>query len=108
MYDNGNDKKIIDKNIIMIFTSTQNQKDNVSNLTMNLGQCENILKYNYNISNNNSLYMLLLIHEEDGKKVPKVEYEIYYPLSNNNLTKLDMNYCQGTKIECLYVKKIVI
>ena len=25
---------------------------------MNLGQCENILKYNYNISNNNSLYML--------------------------------------------------
>ena len=97
--DNGNDKKIIDKNIIMIFTSTQNQKDNVSNLTMNLGQCENILKYNYNISNNNSLYMLLVIHEEDGKKVPKVEYEIYYPLSNNNLTKLDMNYCQGTKIE---------
>ena len=43
--------------------------------------------------------MLLVIHEEDGKKVPKVEYEIYYPLSNNNLTKLDMNYCQGTKIE---------
>ena len=106
--DNGNDKKIIDKNIIMIFTSTQNQKDNenISNLTMNLGQCENILKYNYNISNNNSLYMLLLIHEEDGKKVPKVEYEIYYPLSNNNLTKLDMNYCQGTKIEISIAVKL--
>ena len=100
--DNGHDKTIIDKNIIMIFTSTQNQKDNenISNLTMNLGQCENTLKNNYNISNNNSLYMLLVIHEEDGKKIPKVEYEIYYPLSNNNnLTKLDMNYCQGTKIE---------
>ena len=35
-------------------------------------------------------------------KIPKIEYEIYYPFyNNNNLTKLDLNLCQGTKIEIL-------
>ena len=49
--NNGNDKTIILKNLIMILTSTQNQKNNedINNLTMNLGECENILKDNYTI-----------------------------------------------------------
>ena len=44
---------------------------------MNLGQCENILKKDYNISKNNSLYILQIISEEEGMKIPKIEYEIY-------------------------------
>ena len=33
-------------------------------------------------------------------KIPKLEYEVYYPLYNsNNLTKLDLNLCKDTKIE---------
>ena len=93
----------------MIFTSTQNQKnnENISNLSMNLGECENILKYNYNISIDDSLYMIQLIYEEEGKKIPKLEYEIYYPLYNrNNLTKLDLNLCKDTKIEISIAVKI--
>ena len=42
-------------------------------------------------------------------KIPKVEYEIYYPFYNNNnsnLTKIDLNVCQGTKIEISNVVKI--
>ena len=81
----------------MIFTSTQNQRnnENISNLTMNLGQCEKILKDKYNIPNGDSLYMLQLIYEDEGKKIPKLEYEIYYPLNNsNNLTKLNLSLCQ--------------
>ena len=31
-------------------------------------------------------------------KIPKIEYEIYYPL-NNTLTKLNISSCEGTKIE---------
>ena len=98
----GNDKKIVEKNLIMIFTSTLNQQnnENISNLTMNLGKCEKILKDKYNIPNDDSLYMIQLIYEEKGKKIPKLEYEIYYPLNNsNNLTKLNLSLCQGTKIE---------
>jgi len=57
---------------------------------MNLGECENILKNEYNISNNDSLYILQIIYTETGMKIPKMEYEVYYPLyDKKNLTKLD-------------------
>jgi hypothetical protein len=101
--DNGNDKKkVVNDDLTIILTSTINQKNNENkyNISMNLGQCESILKYNYNISNNDSLYILQIISEEPGMKIPKVEYEVYYPLYNiSNLTKLDLNKCQGEKVE---------
>ena len=100
--DNGIDKKIVEKNIVFLFTSTLNQKNNEdkNNITMNLGQCENLLKNDYNISDNDSLYILQIISEENGMKIPKIEYEVYYPLYNsNNLTKLNLTSCQDTKIE---------
>ena len=96
------DKKIIEKNTAVILTSTQTQKDNEdkNNITMNLCECENILKKSYNIPEENSLYMIQIIYEEKGMKIPKVEYEVYYPLHNcNNLEKLDLALCKGTKIE---------
>ena len=61
---------------------------------MNLGECENKLKNDYNISYNNSLYILQIITEEEGMKIPKIEYEVYYPLTGNNLTKLNINSCK--------------
>ena len=100
--DNGIDKKIVEKNIVFLFTSTLNKKNNEykNNITMNLGQCENLLKNDYNISDNDSLYILQIISEENGMKIPKIEYEIYYPLYNSyNLTKLNLTSCQDTKIE---------
>ena len=108
--DNGTDnKKVVNEDITVILTSTLNQKNNehINNISMDLGQCENILKYNYNISNNDSLYILQIVSEEDGMKIPKIEYEIYYPLNNGtNLTKLNLSYCKGTKIEISIKVKI--
>ena len=46
---------------------------------MNLGECESILKKNYNISNDDSLCILQIISEEEGMKITKIEYEVYYP-----------------------------
>ena len=68
---------------------------------MNLCNCENILKNNYNISYNDLLYILQIISQENENiKIPKIEYEIYYPFYNNNtLIKLDLNLCKNTKIE---------
>ena len=101
--DSGIDKKLIEKNISIILTSTKNQKKNNNEkiITMDLGQCENILKDEYNISNENPLYILQVIAEEEGIKIPKIEYEVYYPSydSNNDLEKLNLTLCKGTKIE---------
>ena len=71
--DNGIDKKLNDKNISVIMTSTKNQKKNENEkiITMNLGECENILKTEYNISENDSLYILQIISEEEGMKIQK-------------------------------------
>ena len=99
--DKGVDKIIPENNIIVKFTSTLNQENNEdNNITLRLGPCENLLKTKYNISYNDSLYIIQIISEEEGMKIPKIEYEVYYPLySINNLTKLDLTICQGTKVE---------
>ena len=59
----------------------------------------NILKNEYNISKNDSLYILQIIYEVKGMKILKVEYEVYYSIYNNNLTKLNLSLCIGTKVE---------
>ena len=106
---NIKDKVIKEKDLTVILSSTLNQKINVDekNISMNLGECENKIKDNYNISYNDSLYILQIISEEEGMKIPKIEYEVYYPLNNsNNLNKLDLSSCQGTKIEFSIAVKI--
>ena len=39
-----------------------------------------------------------LIVKEEGMKIPKVEYEIYYPLYNQSLVKLNLDSCKETKV----------
>ena len=100
--DSGKSEKIYEKNLLIIITSTKHQKNSEKEnmMTIDLGKCENILKDEYNISKNDSLYILQLICEEIGMKIPKVEYEVYYPLHNNNtLIKLNLSLCERTKIE---------
>ena len=45
--------------IYITFTSTENQKNNIeSNLsTIDLGECENLLRIHYNLTNNQTIYM---------------------------------------------------
>ena len=101
--DSGKDEKANETNISLILTSTKNQKKNENEkiITIDLGECENILKNNYNISENEPLYILQTIPEkEEGMKIPKIDYDVYYPFYNNNtLSKLDLNLCKDTKIE---------
>ena len=66
---------------------------------MDLGHCEIELKKDYNISSNDSLYIFQIISEEEGMKIPKLGYEVYYPLYNDTLTKLNLTSCEDTKIE---------
>ena len=89
---NERDKINIRKDILITITPTKNIKTNEKEnmIIIDLCECENILKYEYNISKNDSLYILQIIYEEEGMKIPKVEYEVYYPFYNNNLKKLNL------------------
>ena len=57
--DNGEDEVIKTEKITVTFTTSENQKNNINNnqTTIDLGECENLLRIEYNISPNETLYM---------------------------------------------------
>ena len=87
----GEDIEVQVENAIIILTTTKNQKNNLykNKTTINLGKCEDKLKQVNNISYNNSLYILKYDIIEEGMKIPKIEYEVYNKLSNNEIIKLN-------------------
>ena len=100
--DNGNDIEIEKGNIKYSLTNTNNQRfdENKNKTSINLGLCENRLKSVYNISYNNSLYITKIIIKEEGMKIPKIEYEVYYPLNNNSeLIQLNLSICKDIRID---------
>ena len=95
------DLEIKEENILIILTTTNLQKNgkNENKTTIDLGKCENKIKYAYNISYNNSLYIIKIDIKEEGMNIPKIEYELYYPLNKKDLIKLNLTACKGEKIE---------
>jgi hypothetical protein len=99
----GKDAEMRKDNIFISFT-TLNKKNNYLNdnkININLGKCEKILKNFYNISHNYSLYILLIEIKLNEIRIPKIEYEVYYPLNNNNLFPLNLSLCKKEKIDLL-------
>ena len=88
-----------DERFMSTITTTSNQKNNYKKnvSTIDLGECEYKLKGKYNISLNDSLYILKIEAYLNDMKIPKIEYEVYYPL-NNNFTKLDLSLCKDINI----------
>ena len=89
---------------IFTFSSTymENINQNKNITTINLGKCEIELKNRYNISNESDLYILKIDSEKKGLYFPIIEYEVYYPLKNDVLEKLNLSFCEGMKIEISY------
>jgi hypothetical protein len=100
--DKGEDEIFENENMSIVFTTAQNQNKNQNKNTtiINLGQCEEILREEYNISENESLYIKKIDVYEKGMKIPKIEYDIYYK-SGKNLKKLNISVCKDTKITLL-------
>ena len=97
--DMGNDV-VIERNMsTYIITKTGNQKKGTNITTVNFGSCEESLKNYYGIPLEENLYLLRIEAKIKGMKIPKIEYEIYYPINGTNLTKLDLSVCQNDKIE---------
>ena len=105
---NGKDTKFEFGNFLISMTKIENQKNsqNSNQTFIDLKECENELKSFYNISHNNSLYILKIEKREEGMKIPKVEYEVYYPLYERNLTKLNLTVCKNMKIDIFIPVKI--
>ena len=99
--DEEGDIVIEEKGIKLTITSTENQKNSENDKTstsINLGDCETKLKEHYDIPLNKSLYILKLDVYQEGMKIPKIEYEVYYNLYGRNLVKLNLSVCEDTKI----------
>ena len=98
--DKGENIVIKQKYSTITITTTENQKnEKLLNVTsIDLGECENIIKEEYNITKNKSLYLLKIDVKQEGYKIPKIEYEVYYPLFNTSLIKLNLTSCESTKI----------
>ena len=96
--DEGNDINFSYSKVIYTITTTSNQKNNENKniSTINFGECEDKLKENYNISYNDSLYIFKVDTFIDN--IHKIEYEVYYPFSSINLTRLNLTICKNIKI----------
>ena len=98
--DKGNDDIIKTEKLIITFTTTKNQKINIKNnmTTIDLGECETLLRKFYKIENNETLYMKKFDIFQDEMKTLKVEYDIYSKLYGGNLVKLNLTVCKDSKI----------
>ena len=97
--DNGEDCVDTVGNMSYTMIKTKNIKKQIDEKisTIDLGKCEDKLKYEYKIPKNDSLYILKIDYSIEN--IRKTEYEIYYNFSLNNFTKLDLSYCKDIKIK---------
>ena len=94
--DSKEDLLIENLNEKYLITSTSNQITYKNEeTTINLNDCENILKEQYNINNEEDLIIYKIDYNIEGLPIPIVEYEIFNPISKE---KLNLNFCQETKI----------
>ena len=101
--DKGEDIVIEAKDVTITITKNSNQKNEIntkSNKTsIDLGDCEVKLKERYNIPKNESLYILKMDVKQEGYNIPKIQYEVYYPLKNDSkLYLLNLSVCKDINI----------
>ena len=99
----GNDIKYedIEKGKTFTITTTENQKlnEDKNESTINLGECKDRLKESNNIPEDIDLYILKIDIKQEGMRIPKIEYEVYYPLNESLSKKLDLDVCENITID---------
>ena len=94
--DKGDDDMYEFGKLTIAFTTPSNQKNNNNkNLTtINLGNCETLLKLENVIPINETLYIKKVDAMKDGTRIPNIEIEIYQKVSKNKFKKLNLSICQ--------------
>ena len=98
IFKEQNDIMKIDNDVLYQITSSfnQNNKEYENITTINLGECENILKDNYNIQLDDTLIIFKTEQYIEDLYIPLIEYEIFNPITNE---KLNLDYCKDENIE---------
>ena len=101
--ERGHEEIIETKKMTIAFTSIQNEKnkinsDNINSTTIDFGECENLLRKDYNITSNETLYLKKINLIQEGMKTSKVGYDVYCKLFGENLIKLNLSSCEKSKI----------
>ena len=88
-----NDFYIKEDDVVFQITTSDNQKNNEYNnvSTINLGECEDVLKEKYHINKSLPLIILKIDYFMEGLLIPIIGYEVFDPI---NKTKLDLSYCK--------------
>ena len=96
---NGDKKdliKIVNNSLYQITTTyNQNYQENKTNSSIIFGECENILKKKYNLSQNESLIIFKMEHNIEGLLIPLITYQIFNPKTKQIM---DLNYCRASNI----------
>ena len=88
--------KIVNNSLYQITTSyNQNLKENKMFSSIMLGECENILKNKYDLSQNESLIIFKMEENIEGLLIPLITYEIFNPRTKQIM---DLNYCKVSNI----------
>ena len=98
--DNGEDEYIKTGKMTVTLTTLENQRDHlIKNMTrIDLGYCEILLKNDYNITDNETIYIRKIDIEQKEMKTIKVLYDVYCKLNRTNLIKLKLTSCINSKI----------
>lgn len=99
--DSRTDFVQIEEDIIITISSIYNQQHNTyTNISsIDFGDCEGNIKKKYNLPQNSTIYVLKIDVFIAGNKIPKVEYELYYPFNGKNFTLLDISVCENDIID---------
>ena len=97
--DNGNKEEIeLDKmKIILTTTIDQKNNNNENETSIDLGECENLLRKFYNITDG-KIYVKKVDVIQDNWRIPKIGYEVYSKINGTNLVKLNLSVCGTSKI----------
>ena len=90
-----NDLTLKSNDTIYQITSTNNQNNNDYDdiSTIQLGECETILRQIYHIKDDLSLIIFKIDYFLPGISIPVIGYDIFHP---ENRSKLDLSYCKDS------------
>ena len=93
-----NDIIAYEKEMIYQISTTHNQNNNTNKnvSTIDLGDCEKILKKEYKINDTLPLIIFKIDYFPPDTLIPIIGYEIYHPITKS---KLDLKYCRDILIK---------
>ena len=98
--ENGDYEYITTEKVNITLTTSSSQKNNTNNTltTIDLEHCEVLLREFYHIPDVQLIYIKKLDIKQEGMKIPKIEYDVYYKLNETYFEKLNLSICNQTKL----------